>query len=316
MVEKSWPDPDTVPADEVTDVEYERLMSTLVPNGFRGSPNDAAMVFGDGTGKYVKIRANSTGGLRGFGWSAGDTTFTKAIADNATSNPRRDTVVLRLTRSDWKVRTAVKTGVAAVNPAWPLPTQDLDVSGDGTGVFEITMARVTARPGFTSILGTDVLAMSPFVAPQRLLCKAATKPPHQQFLEICEVDTGKIYMSNGVDTWIERSADTGWIDAVSNLAGWNADVSSVSRLDGQVTVKFSATRTGGATTAGTEMALINDGFRPGVDLDFPVYMFGSPTTYNMALVGVKATGVVNLGIHFGVQTGTVILGTFTYPARS
>jgi hypothetical protein len=314
MAEKSWPDPASVPPDEVTDVEYERLMSTLVPNGFRGSPADSPIVFSDETGPHVKIRANAAGGLRGFGWTAGDTHVTKAIATNATSNSRLDLVVLRLTRSDWRLRTAVKTGVAAAIPVLPTLTQDLDLAGAGTGVFEVPMAKVTAPPGFTHIDAGAVVSVTQHIAPTRILCKAAQKPAHQQFLEVCETDTGKVYMSDGISKWIEKTADSGWFDGVTNLAGWNADPSVVSRLNGYVTVQFHAQRTGAATTAGTDICQIATGCRPGVELAFPVYLFGSPNTYNVALAAVKPTGVVTLAIHFGVQTNTEVLGTFTFPA--
>jgi hypothetical protein len=314
MAEKSWPDPASVPPDEVTDVEFERLMSTLMPNGFRGSPADSPIVFGDSSGQQVKIRANAAGGLRGFGWTAGDTNVPKAIAPNATSNSRLDLVVLRLTRSDWRLRTAVKTGVAAAVPVLPTLTQDLDLAGAGTGVFEMPMAKVTAAAGFSTIGAGDVVSVTQHIAPTRILCKAAQKPAHQQFLEVCETDTGKVYMSDGISKWIEKTADSGWFDGVTNLAGWNADPSVVSRLNGYVTVNFKAIRTGALTTAGTDMCSITTGYRPGGDLRFPVYLFGSPNTYNTALAEVKTTGVVTLAIHFGVQTNTEVHGTFSYPA--
>lgn len=151
MTQSSWPDPAN--GRVVTERQYELLAARFSDNGLYWQPGDAAPVYADGTGGLVvKVRANIYGSLRGYGWESGTTGDTLAVAANATGATRQDRVVLRLTRSDWTVRMAVKTGGATL-PGLTRDTGDSGVFEEHVGVVAVpngaaslTAGTVTARP--------------------------------------------------------------------------------------------------------------------------------------------------------------------------
>lgn len=166
MAESTWPDPAI--GRTVTDIQYEQLVAGYAGDGIAGAPNQTAVVYGDTSGRQVKIRANKIGAVRGRGWNSGPTDVALAITANGGSAVRYDLVVLRLTRSTWKVAVAVKTGTAGSGSP-PALQQDLDPLGAGSGVFEIPLAVVSVGAGVTTINAGDVAARTQFFGyPQEL----------------------------------------------------------------------------------------------------------------------------------------------------
>ncbi|MFQ6851281.1 hypothetical protein AAIB46_10330 [Streptomyces sp. 35M1] len=143
MAESSWPSP-SYNDRAVTDAEYEAIAARFSDNGVYGDPTDSAVVTA-GVGLTVNIRPAVTASVRGHAWASGTSTLTLAVAANGTSSTRTDRAVLRLDRSDWTVRAAIKQGL----PGAGVPT--LTQQTGGTGVFEILLANIAVPPSATSV---------------------------------------------------------------------------------------------------------------------------------------------------------------------
>ena len=148
MAEASWPDPanDRV----VSEAQYEKLAARFSDDGLYGSPYDDTPVVA-GAGLQVLIRPGFYASVRGFGWESGSEAFPLSIDSNdGSAGPRLDWVVLRLDRSDWTVRAAVRKGTpGGGRPA--LVRQQFD-----TGVYEIPLALVEVPVGASSLVGANV----------------------------------------------------------------------------------------------------------------------------------------------------------------
>lgn len=149
MAESSWPSPDD--GRNINDFEYERVAVSYGPvAGLIGSPSSAAMVYGDASGRQVKIPADRYGYVRGYEWWSGTTELIVAIAANAGAQ-RLDLVVLRLSRTTWNVTVAVITGT----PGSGVPPS-LTQNTANSGVWELPLAIVTVTTGATSISAGQV----------------------------------------------------------------------------------------------------------------------------------------------------------------
>lgn len=198
MAETSWPSP-SHNSRAVTDREYEELVSAYTGDGLVGSPNDNALVYGDGTGLYVKVRADRRGLVRAHLWSSGATDFTKSITSNASGSTRNDLVVLRLTRATWNVTTEVKLGAPGAGP--PALVQDITTSG----YYEIPVATVRVESGATVINSADVQPAGWFLGEPRYYCTSTSRPPTVAGRRIYETNTGFEYVCVG-SSWV-RIAD-------------------------------------------------------------------------------------------------------------
>lgn len=132
-----------------TEAQYSQLFRRLNFTGIAGAPGDQSVqVFGDSSGMQVKVRTGYAM-VRGHFYKT-DTQVTLSIAA-ASSNPRRDLIVLRLDPTTANsIVLAVKTGTAAASPADPTLTQtDEDI-------FEYPIARVNVAASASTISAANV----------------------------------------------------------------------------------------------------------------------------------------------------------------
>lgn len=225
MAQASWPDPAN--GRVVTERQYELLAARFSDNGLYWQPGDTAPVYADGTGgRVVKVRSNIYGSLRGFGWESGSTGDTLAVAANATGATRQDRVVLRLTRADWTIRMAVKTGGTTL----PSLTRD---TGD-SGVFEEHVAAVAVPNGATSLTAGTVTAR-PTATGSRIRPQYSTERNSAPVLgEIdYDFDTGQWVGWTGAAWEPVGAEDTGDV-AVTRGPKWRSAGDNVVRAVGPV----------------------------------------------------------------------------------
>ncbi|WP_281155173.1 hypothetical protein [Streptomyces sp. HYC2] len=231
----------------MTDTEYERMAARFSDDGVYGSPADTAVVSA-GAGLAVNIRANVEGSLRGHAWTSGSSGDTHPVTANTSGQTRVDRVVLRLTRSTWQVRTAVKAGTPGGSA--PALTQQ---TGD-TGVYEIPLARVTVLNGASAV---SVAREELYVGARIRTCTSSTRNPNPVRGEMCfETDTGMVRVWSGA-AWKTVYEDSSWLLVDATVSGWDKTADSV--LDyqaGTVHLRLgNYTRTGGAVAGATDTRL-------------------------------------------------------------
>lgn len=145
MAETSFPfDSGTV--DENT---WSRMARVWGGNGIIGYPGDTvAQVYGDSSGRQVKIRAGQAQ-VRGHHWRS-DAEITKAIAANTSGNPRIDRVVLWLDPAANSITVSVITGTPGATPSPPALTQT------DTANFAFPLAQVYVANGASTISAGNV----------------------------------------------------------------------------------------------------------------------------------------------------------------
>lgn len=194
----------------VTDAEYEQLAARFSDNGLYGSPSDPPPVAA-GAGLQVLVRAGLTGSLRARAWTSGPSDVPLTIAANSSGATRVDSVVLRLDRSTWLVRAAVRAGT----PGAGEPTL-VRQTGD-TGLFEELMATVTVPNGATSV---TVTPRPLYVGSRVRAATSSTLPPAAASGEITfEADTGRWTGWTGTTRKVLYDY-TGPVAVPGTLAGW------------------------------------------------------------------------------------------------
>lgn len=269
MAESSWPCPNHN-SRAVTDTEYEQLVAPSTANGIVGAPTDPAPVFGDLSGRQVKVRAGTYGLLRGHAWYSGSSDVVKTIAANTAGATRYDLIVLRLDRSTLDVSTAVVQGTAGSGP--PSVTQQTGT----TGVYEIPLAKVTVVNGASTIAATDVTNLAWYVGQQEVVCTSTTRPPPLAGLRIYETDTGRQYTGTGT-AYSNGVEDTGW-STIGDVAGWTSSGAGIlRRINGVTHLVYQARRTGAAVPANTpaSLATLPPGYSPDRQVELLFWGTGS-----------------------------------------
>lgn len=224
MAQTSWPEPNTDPTLDrlVTDVQFEQLSQLYSANGLYGLPTDQPLCYADATGRWVKLRPNRIGMVQGHPWRSDGDGLVVPIA--AASAARVDLVVLRLTRSTWKVTAEVRQGVAG--GAAPAPQQDIDTTGAGTGMYEIPIATVTVAANVASIAAASVTPVAWYLGPQPLSATSATMPPAKPGQLVTQTDTGRLVMASG-SVWhiVGENGPLTKLPAAS--AGWDASKANI-----------------------------------------------------------------------------------------
>lgn len=150
MAESSWP---TVAGSRaVDDSQWELMTSGFAPDGIIGAVTDTTVVYGDSTGRQVKVRASKLAVVAGAGWSSGASDFTLSIAANSSGSTRTDTIVLRRSRTTWAVTATIIQGT----PGAGAPALVRNAKGSAAGSWDIPLATVTVVNGAVTIASSDV----------------------------------------------------------------------------------------------------------------------------------------------------------------
>lgn len=143
---------------DTTEAQYSQLFRRLQSSGVAGdSATSDLKTFANSSGMQVKVPIG-VAIVRGH-FYFNDAEKTLAIG-SASSNPRRDLIVLRLDPTANSITVVVKQGTAAASPSDPSLTQTDE------GVFELPIARVTVPANATTISAGDVADLRRFTGDQ------------------------------------------------------------------------------------------------------------------------------------------------------
>lgn len=311
MAEVSYPAA-TYNSGAVTDAEYQRL--PWAGDGLVGGPTDATdAVYCNSSGREVHIRANRYGSVLGRTWASGSTDLTIAVTANSSGSTRIDTVVLRLDRSTWQVRAAVRAGTPGSSaPALQRSTAD-------TGLWEVPLADITVPNGATTLAPTACKA--------RPLYEPGSLRPAETLADVTGlVAPGDItYAAGGWYGWtgakqVALYEDTGWTPVpVSWPTVWQDGDIQVRRRAGMVTLRLAATRKlilGKADPDGNQLCILPTGFRPDIYQDAGAVFFGGTAGGIAAHITVKSDdgAVWMLSPTADVPVGRSFRQTITFPA--
>jgi hypothetical protein len=186
----------------VTETDYSRLFrefqSTGVADGVGGN---SLYTYADGTGMTVKVNS-------GFAIVRGHAIYSTAtevltIAASGTAS-RVDRVVLKLDPAANSITLAVKTGAAGSTP--PALTQT------DTGIYEMTLARVTVGANVTSISAASVQGERKFIGNTVGGWTTDTRPDSPR--------VGRLGFNQSTSTW-EFWNGTAWSDMAPTVS-WSS----------------------------------------------------------------------------------------------
>lgn len=307
MAEASWPDP--ADGRVVDERQYELLAARFSDDGLYWQPGDPAPVYADGTGGLVvHVRAGLFGCVRGFGWTSGDSETDLAIVANNSGSTRTDRVVLRLDRSDWTVRLAVKQGVTSPG--------DLTRDAGDTGVWETHVAWVTVPNAASSILANQVVSRPTSIGSRIRPQHSADRDPKPHLGQVAyDSDTGAWVGWNG-SSWRTLLEDTGWVSlSPANPSNWSNHTCRVRRVNGIVYYEVNVRREGSAlststadSAAGSHILTLPAGFRPSLVMAQAVTLSGGI----VARLRIYPSGE----LYLQVPTSTVGVGRFVRNAGS
>lgn len=307
MAEASWPDP--ADGRVVSEAQYEQLACRFAEDGINGPFFDQAIVTA-GSGMKVNIEAGWYANVRGFAWYSGESDFEVGIDSNDnTAGPRTDWVVLRLDRSDWTVRVAVRKGTPASGP--PSIVQQTG----STGVYEIPLATVTVPVGANAITD-DMVTWLPLYIGSRIRPSGGGigRNPNPQPGEITW--TGSAY-----EGWTGTKWQTVWQDltAQANLTptvNWRA--AGTCKVDrtryGLVEITLNLIRQNdpffGATSDGSRLTTVPSIYRP---VGWTRWGHAHVTPDNQVRIRVETDGTVWADNPTKtVETGRALRFTFVY----
>lgn len=192
MSQTSWPSPGHN-ARAVTDAEYSHLALQNADGVF---PDASDLVFANGNGLQVFVRANRYAIVQGHAWTSGTVELALPVAPNNDGAARVDTAVLRLDRSTWDVTAAIRQGA----PGSAAPTLVRD-PGDA-GLFEIPLADITVDAGAASIAADKVRT--------RTLLQSGAVRPCRTITDIQDVlAAGDLVFETSTGAWIGWSGTGG-----------------------------------------------------------------------------------------------------------
>ncbi len=184
MAATSYPSPDNARA--LTEAQLDRIMSPLQNSGLVGTPALPALVFGNGAGRFVTVRANRQAWVWGRLWDSGSSDAPVNIPANATAAVRKDLLVLGLSRSTWNVTCYLKVGTTVL----PTLQQDTGI----TGIYEIPLAQINAPVGSGSIASGDVVPLAWYCGQPIVLCTTTSVPAPWIGGLMMDVTTGSTYV--------------------------------------------------------------------------------------------------------------------------
>ncbi|REE62116.1 hypothetical protein BX257_4729 [Streptomyces sp. 3212.3] len=235
MAQDSWPNA-AHNSRALTDAEYEQLAARFSDDGVYGDPSQTAVVSA-GSGLQVVVRANVSASVRGHGWTSGSVDFTLPVGSNTSGQTRIDRVVLRLDRSDWTVKAAVKAGT----PGAGRPVLD---RGEGsTGFFEVPLAEVTVGNNATSVtVQRTELYLGARIRPAT---SSAPSSVSKRGELVYEFDTGRLIMWSGsTNGWVTVYQDSGEVALGPGYSSWAPIAGTVGELkaNGIVSLRIAVRR--------------------------------------------------------------------------
>lgn len=267
----------------VTDARYEVLMAEVTGSGrIAYNPSSETMsqplVYGNSTGRQVGVHSNMAALVRGFRWETDGAGLMEPVEANTSGQPRIDLAVLRLTRSDYKVRFAIVRGVPSSSPSPPAATQDTG----STGVWELPIAliRVTSdtAAGLPTISGNDVTPLDNFIAQSPRTGHSGRRPPAAWGALWTEYDTGRSYIGRG-GSW-HLIGENGPYTRLAASNAWNSATLHMYAQRRNGWVEFGAlllTYQGAAQAAGADIFICDlpPEFRPVTDHIVLAYIGGA-----------------------------------------
>ncbi|MEU1761314.1 hypothetical protein [Micromonospora sp. NPDC005652] len=303
MASNSYPRPD-YNGGEVTEALYENLASVQAADGLVGSPADAPLVYADGLGtRTVKVSANRRALVRGFMYDSGSEDIPISLPSNTSGVSRVDLIVLRLSRSTWRVQETYIQGTAGQGAPAPL---------NNASYFDLPVAEVTVANNAAGLASGTVKPVAWYVGLDgQLLCTPTSRPPVAKGRVIYETDTERWLISNGT-TWTPVLDDSGWV-TLSAASGWAATTLRLRRVSGVSYLQVDVRRTGGdlAPSAVSRIATIPDGFRLASGLI--VFSVGMIMYSGIARVSIEGNGAVNLSNHEPISTGQYLVTSASWP---
>lgn len=145
---------DSGPGANVTEDGWRKFMKHLRGDGVIRGFLDEFVVFGDSTGRQVKVKAGECWIQGNWGQLASQKTL--SIAANSSGNPRIDRVILRNDFSNNRIEVDVLTGTPAGTPVAPAVTQN-------TTKWEISLALVAVANGAATITAGNVTDYRTFI---------------------------------------------------------------------------------------------------------------------------------------------------------
>lgn len=318
MSETSFP---VAGGGSVTDYRYEQLMAEISGSGLIGDPTVTSLMYADGTGRQIKLKAFRQAIVRGFRWETDADGLTVPIAANTSGYPRLDLGVLQLDRSTYNVRFLIKQGVPATNAVAPAAVQNTDLNGVWeipVGVVRVASTTTTqANSGLPSIIAADVTPLDYFIAPPPLVSHSTRMPPVKPGQLVTQWDKGRTLAAYG--SQYHLIGENGASVKLAVKSGWDNSGVWVTRRNGFVFMQAILYRNtpGKSTPASTDLVLFNlpADYRPaggstmyldGSHGDFYARFYLNPTTGDVGILGYANPMADN---HF------VVIHPVTWPAR-
>jgi hypothetical protein len=158
VAESSWPNPAT--GRVIDDAGWEKMGILLGPyGGVVGDFTSPQLIYGDSSGRQIKVAADRYALVRGHTWWSGSSIVTVPIASNSSGSTRTDLVVLRMARTTWDVTLTVIAGTPGAGA--PAPVQN----GGTTGNWDLPLATVSVANGAATISAGNVTYVGPHLSP-------------------------------------------------------------------------------------------------------------------------------------------------------
>ncbi len=308
VAELSFP---TTGGGSVVDANYEKLIGTAVASGLIGTASTQALVYGDSSGRQIKVRPNRAAMIRGYRWETDGAGITRSIAANGSGQPRVDLAVLRLNRADWTVTFQVIQGTPSASPVAPSPTQ----SEGPSGVWEFPLAVVAVANAAATITAANVTNRAAYINSWQYDGDSGAPPgTGLNARTFYAGDTARMYDNIGGSlqitgergTYVDGAFGSGWTNGFINYQRWNGFVWMQARIQ----------RTGANLAADTDSNLftIPSTYRPLHDMSLVAFAGGTAMRcYLTASTGVVALVDYNVGFNLGAW---ITIHPATWPANN
>jgi hypothetical protein len=316
VAESSWPDPAN--GRVVDDAGFEALGVVLGPyGGVRGDFTSPALVYGDSSGRQVKVVADRYALVRGHVWYSGPTIVTVPIGANTSGSTRTDLVVLRYSRTTYNVTLQVVAGTPGSGA--PSPTQNTGT----TGVWELPLATVSVANNASTISAANVTYVAPHIGSGGMMrspsSAALSYIPSSHPAQLVALDTGELWAKNTGGVWNTMGmVGTQLYTATLTATTTNPTLGSGGLAEGRYTIfngKWCAIR--GTIKFGTSGVSAGSG-QYLVNLPFPAssqIANGNSTVGSIIFRDTAPSLVIGFGVCY-IAAGSSQMGLYGYTSSS